>query len=167
MSEETTVLHDYVCASNAGLRCTCPGGPQVVRKGSGAVITRIERHAATVSKWSRLHDEAVEEAAEKAYAIAAVQGEAWTRTTTDAQQPGYLDVEVVASPSRPPSTPAAMLGEAVELANRAEALAYGVYQTTGEGGVQEAIASARVLLVEAVKALTRAQVEAEAREPKP
>ena len=97
----------------------CSGAPLTItpemREALVSAITkRIERHAATVSKWSRLHDEAVEEAAEKAYAIAAVQGEAWTRTTTDAQQPGYLDVEVVASPSRPPSTPAAMLGEAVE-----------------------------------------------------
>lgn len=54
--------------------------------------------------------------------------------------------------------PAATLAEAVALANRAEALAFGVLHSPSGPAVEGDVTSARVLLTEAVKALMRAAV---------
>lgn len=60
-------------------------------------------------------------------------------------------------------TPAAMLGEAVELTNRAEAMAYAAFHATLTTTNPDGITSTRALLTEATKVLKRAQREAEAR----
>lgn len=68
--------------------------------------------------------------------------------------------------AKPPEDkdPAAMLGEAVKMAYRAEALAFEVFHSPSGPAAAEDVRSARVLLSESVAALRRAKTKVEASE---
>lgn len=65
------------------------------------------------------------------------------------------------------TTPAAMLGEALALANRAEMAAFDAHHAMSATAVSDAVNTARVFLIEAVNALKRAMRETASSDQEP
>lgn len=127
----------------------------------GGYMTGCERHTVPVGP-DRITPTPDEQKRRSTAAQAAV--DAMMRRAEDTLRAPLGDKQMVGLGAMlPPLTPAAMLGEALTLANRAEAMAFEAHHAMSTTAAAEDIKTARVLLIEATTALKRAIREAEAR----